>query len=213
MKTLNNLYKLKEFKEKFNSKLRKPAEKDQKFDQLKYELNQHLKEMGETSKVLPNLKIYIEDYSLCFSYTEISGSDLEVRLIWKIVEINDVKVNNLVSSFCKVLKIEEELPKIQITNGFTRSNFALYYPNEKKILVSNHFILQHKWSLVKAVIKHEILHHYCFIKNMGARDTDEDFIKLLIIHKAYISKAPDAQKAYKDFLMKNTSDFLKKFSK
>lgn len=202
---LVNKYALKDFKKSFNSKLRKETDDKNKFKVLKLELNEHLKNFDVDLYALPDLKIYVENYSLCLSYTEISDQPLTLRFIWKTSELNIEKINKLNEDFCK--KIGASIyPRITVTDKFTHNNYGLYYPDEQNILISRQFVEQKKWSLVSKVIKHEILHHYCVLKGLGASDTDEDFIRLLIKYDAFISLEPNAQKAYKEILAKVTAE-------
>lgn len=198
---LVNKYVLKDFKKDFNDKLRKATNYKNKFKQLKLELNEHLKNFNADLTVLPNLKIYMENYSLCLSYTEISGQPLVLRFIWKIAELDIEKIHKLNVSFCKEIGAPI-YPEITITNEFTKANYGLYYPDEQNILISRHFIEQNKWELIAKVIKHETLHHYCVLKGIPAKDTDEEFIRLLIKYDAFVSLEESAQKAYKQVLSK-----------
>lgn len=205
MKLLSTQYAMKDFQKDFNLKIRKQATEKEKFKTLKLELIDHLKNFNVDLKAFKNLRIYMEGYSLCMTYTEITDQPIFFRFIWKIIEIDVEKINKLNQSFSKEIAAPV-YPTITITDSFTHANYGLYYPDEQNILISKHFIEQHKWPLISQVIKHEILHHLCTVKGLPANDTDEHFVRLLIKYGAFISLEENAQRVYKEVLVKMVSE-------
>lgn len=200
-------YDLRTFKKNFNEKTRKQASDKVKFKTVKKELLEHIhKVVGEEYDlhIFKDLNIFIEGYSLCFSYIETTDQPMTIRLKWKVNELTEYDITRMVNDFCvKNLKIDD-IPKIQITDSFMYQNLALYWPKDKQITISLEMIHQFSPNFVLSVIKHEILHHYLTIKGKDASDTSMEFISLLIKYNAYISKAPDAQVALQEYLKINS---------
>lgn len=191
-------YKLREFKATFNAQIREDVDDKTKFKIFKMELLQWLKSYDVDLHVFPDLKIEVEGYSLVMSYTETTDTTMTIRFMWRVSRMTIVEVLDFCSQFCLELGVKE--PTINVTDQFTYNNLGLYYPQDKTLVISEHIIFQFKPETVIAILKHELLHHYCNVKKLGARDVDYDFIELLIKYDAYISKAPEANLAYETFV-------------
>lgn len=197
--------KLREFKEVFNSKKRKPTSDLEKFKTFKNEL---IEWSGEDLYIFDDLEIYMEGFSLVMKYRETTNTIMKLRFVWNLQEVDIENVNKFIDDFCKELKVKK--PRILITEEFMWGNLGLYYPEDRQLVISEHTILQLRECEVQAIIKHELIHHYCNVKGLGARDIDPDFINLIVEKEAYISLAPEAQAAYYQFianLKKNGSGF------
>lgn len=191
-------YKLREFKVLFNAEIREDVDDKIKFKIFKKSLLDWLKQYNVDLHIFPDLKIEIEGYSLVMSYTETTGTTMKIRFLWRISVMTIKDVLDYCSEFCLQLGIKE--PTINVTDQFTYNNLGLYYPQDRTLVISEHVVFQFKPETAKAIMRHELLHHYCNIKGLGARDVDYDFIELLIKYDAYISKAPEANMAYETFV-------------
>ena len=192
--------KLQDFKKKFNKKLRKPEEDEAKFSKVKQELSLHLKDFGHELEILKDLDIFIEGYSLCFSYTETTGNPMKIRLIWKINRLNKKYVQKMMEDFVLNDLKYDEVPKLLITDSFMYQNLAMYWPHQKQIDISTHVISQFKVDTVRQIIKHELIHYYLDVKGLEANDTSDNFIELVIKHNAYISEEKSAKDAFDKYM-------------
>lgn len=198
--------KLREFKDEFNSKKRSTSPDISKFKVFKREL---IEWIGEDLYIFDDLQIYMEGFSLVMTYRETTNTIMKLRFIWNLDEAMDIEeANKFIDDFCKELEVKK--PRVLITEEFMWGNLGLYYPEDRQLVISEQTILQIKRYQVQAIIKHELIHHYCTVKKLGARDIDADFINLIVEKNAYISLAPEAQAAYYQFianLKKNGSGF------
>ena len=207
---LINDYNLKKFKENFNNKKRTNATPQEKFKTIKKELIEWCQfDSNENLRVFRDLSFYIEGYSLVMEFRETTNTQMKIRFTWNLSEITPLEVQNYVTHFCKeILNVKE--PRLTITEQFMYENLGLYYPEDENLVISLHLIYQLKREIVLAILRHELIHHYCSVNGLGARDVDNDFISLIIKYDAYVSMAPNAQYAYKKFvanLVKNGSGF------
>lgn len=120
-----------------------------------------------------------------------------------------MKLKKYINNFCDDLLIMKR-PNLIITDQFMNDNLGLYYPENQTLIFSEHLIKQLPKETVLALVRHELIHHYCSINNLGAKDVDNDFINLIIKFDAFVSQEEEAQRAYKTFIanfIKNGSGF------
>lgn len=202
-------YRLKDFQVYFNSKYRKLETNEDKFKIFKKELGLHLKQFNVDSKVFPDLKIWIENYVLYISYTETTNTTTKIEFHWLIEKYDEKKTISYINDFCDKLQVGlKDSLKVEITDKQTSNAYGLYYPSTKTFLFSSLLIESKKWSFIKKIIKHEVIHHYCLVNNLDPFDTSVDFIKLLIRYDAYISEEKGAQKAYRKYLNSLNVDLI-----
>lgn len=199
-------YKLREFRDEFNSKVRKPTiEHSDKYRRLKQELTAHLKPFGKKLKVFNDLNFYVEGNTLFMTYKETTQQRMKLTFLWRVNNFDQKDIEKMVKDFCtNDLKMDEEdLPKVQIDKTYTRQNLAIYWQDTKTISTSIYTINQLEEVEVLSVIKHECIHHYLSINGKNPADTSEDFIKMVYDHDAYISREQEAYKEYEKFLSEN----------
>lgn len=192
-------FKLRSFTRRFNNKLREDTNKDVKFNTLKKELSAHLKKFDKTLKDLPDLKVYIDEYNILrFSYFETINNTMEIRLLWKINELDANDIKEYIKEFLtKDLDLDEgELPFLNYVESDTNQYLALYWPDNCSIVLSNYVANQFSEDIVKSIIRHECIHHYLTVNRMDASDESDDFVKLIKEHDAYVSKDVKALQAY-----------------
>lgn len=193
-------FKLQQFKSDFNKKTREDVSDKEKFKTLKLELIDHLSQFDEKIKSLPNLKLYIEGFSLCMSYLEENNQTMKIRFIWKINDMTKEDVIKIMEDFGNnVLKIDS-VPNLLITNSFMYQNLSIYWPNQNQIDISTQTINQLSEELVEKVIKHEMIHAYLSQQGKDASDTSPHFVRLIHEHNAYVSTDPSAKQAYDDYV-------------
>lgn len=192
---------LKGFKAEFNKKKRRVCDVRHKFDTLKKELAAHLEKKGKTLRDLQGLNIYDDRGVLCFYYTENTGVIMTIRLLWKVSNKTEDELNFIANSFYVFdLKGEPgDCPRVEITDAPLNGNYGLYWPQQNKITLSIYFINGEKDELIESVLKHEVIHAFLYNSGKDARDTSDDFIKLIIEHNAFVSLEEEAQKAYENF--------------
>ena len=196
-------YKLREFRDEFNSKVRKPTvEHSDKYRHLKQELTAHLKPFGKKLKVFNDLNFYVEGNTLFMTYKETTQQRMKLTFLWRVNNLDQKDIEKMVEDFCiNDLKMEkEDLPKVQIDKAYTRQNLAIYWQDTKTISTSIYTINQLEEAEVLSVIKHECIHHYLSINGKDPADTSEEFIDLIIEHDAYVSKDEDAYNKYEEHL-------------
>lgn len=199
-------YKLREFRDEFNSKVRKPTvEHSDKYKRLKQELTAHLKPFGEKLKVFNDLNFYVEGNTLFMTYKETTQQRMKLTFLWRVNNFDQKDIEKMAEDFCiNDLKMDEEdLPKIQIDKTYTRQNLAIYWQDTKTISTSIYTINQLEEAEVLSIIKHECIHHYLSINGKNPADTSEDFIRMVYDHDAYISREQEAYKEYEKFLSEN----------
>ena len=195
-------FKLQNFVHNFNNKLREDTDEDVKFNTLKKELSAHLKKFDKTLEDLPDLNIYIDQCNILrFSYFETINNTMEIRLLWKINDLNEDDIREYIKEFStKDLDLgENDLPSLNYVKSDTNQYLALYWPDNYSIVLSNYIANQFPEDVVKSIVRHECIHHYLTIKDMDASDESEDFVKLVKKHDAYVSKDVKALKAYDRF--------------
>ena len=199
-------YKLREFRDEFNSKVRKPTvEHSDKYKRLKQELTAHLKPFGVKLKVFNDLNFFVEGNTLFMTYRETTQQRMKLTFLWRVNNFDQKDIEKMAEDFCiNDLKMDEEdLPKIQIDKTYTRQNLAIYWQDTKTISTSIYTINQLEEAEVLSIIKHECIHHYLSINGKNPADTSEDFIKMVYDHDAYISREQEAYKEYEKFLSEN----------
>lgn len=199
-------YKLREFRDEFNSKVRKPTvEHSDKYRNLKQELTAHLKPFGKKLKVFNDLNFYVEGNTLFMTYKETTQQRMKLTFLWRVNNLDQKDIEKMVEDFCiDDLKMDEEdLPKVQIDKAYTRQNLAIYWQDTKTISTSIYTINQLEEAEVLSVIKHECIHHYLSINGKNPADTSKEFIKMIHDHDAYISREQEAYKEYEKFLSEN----------
>lgn len=206
-------YKLREFRDEFNSKVRKPTvEHSDKYKRLKQELTAHLKPFGVKLKVFNDLNFFVEGNTLFMTYRETTQQRMKLTFLWRVNNFDQKDIEKMAEDFCiNDLKMnKEDLPRIQLEKTYTRQNLAIYWQDTKTISTSIYTINQLEEAEVLSIIKHECIHHYLSINGKNPADTSEDFIKMVYDHGAYISREQEAYKEYEKFLsendLKETSD-------
>lgn len=196
-------YKLKDFSDSFNKKIRKKANHTTKFKILKRELNEHLSKFEKTTKDFKDLKIFTEGNSLCFSYEETTNQKMLIRLMWRLNDLGPNDILKMVDDFAKKELEIKTKPIVNIVYSFMYQNMALYWPKQKQIDISLFTINQLDEETVLKLIKHEMIHYYLDINGKDADDTSDDFIEMVINHEAYVSAEESAAKAYKEYKKRN----------
>lgn len=200
-------YKLRIFRDEFNTKIRKDVSTEEKFSTIKKELKAHLKTVDAKLEDLPELKIWSEGYDLYFEYTETTGTRMKIGLFWASYIFDKDKLETTAETFMNTIKLKKEKrPLITYTDETMRNTYGLYYPDQNTVLMSRKFVQSHDLGFVIRVLKHEILHAFCHIMGIPASDTDEPFIRLLIKYDAYISQEKSAQEAYQQVCIKMMSE-------
>lgn len=195
-------FKLQNFIHNFNNKLREDTDEDVKFNTLKKELSAHLKKFDKTLEVLPDLKVYVDEYNvLRFSYFETINNTMEIRLLWKINDLDEDDIREYIKKFSTgdLGLDEDDLPSLNYVESNTNQYLALYWPDNYSIVLSNYIANQFPEDVVKSIVRHECIHHYLTIKGMDASDESEDFVKLIKEHDGYVSKDVEALKAFDRF--------------
>ena len=118
--------------------------------------------------------------------------------VWKVSEVTTEEVEIYAKLFAEELDIE--VPTINYSPSRQLNRMATYWPDTKSISISLITMKQISKGQLFSVIKHEILHHYCIEKGLGAYDTDDDFIKLVIKYGAFVSKEKEAYAAYERYI-------------
>ena len=197
--------KLQQFMNEYELKLRKPIGEDfddkKAFSELKEELTKHLKSIDEnlSLEVFKDFKIYLEGYSLCFSYKETTENNMVIRLVRRVNELTPKDIKEYVYAFIKEDLGGDVFPMITFPRNFTYQHLAMYWVDDRIIAVGNHMYKQLDEEKVKSILRHEAIHHFLSVKGKPSNDTDADFMGLVVLHDAFVSQDPSAQEAMKKF--------------
>lgn len=190
-------YKLRDFMESFNDTKRE-AETDstKKFKQVKKELLAHLKGFEKDLTILPGLRIYtILDKNINIEYIEDTGVPMVLNLVWKINDKNLDDIEKIVEKLYK--KIGCSVPNgITISNNHMSNVLAVYYENDKTIIINKHTILSHSDEEIEAILKHELIHHKLSELGEDASDISDAFIEEIKKNDAFVSGDPEAKAAF-----------------
>lgn len=199
-------YRLNDFVKGYEKPLREPLgdnfSDEDAFKELKEELIAYLKSHDEKLdlNVFEDLNIYLEGFSLCFSYKETTGQKMTIRVIRRVNDLTPKIIKDYVSKFIKDELGEVVLPLITFPRTFNHQHLAIYWPDDKIIAISNHMYMQHTQEEVESILRHEAIHHYLNVLQKPASDVDDEFIELLLKHDGFLSKEPSAQVAISKFV-------------
>lgn len=201
-------YKLREFSLKFEKELREPiGEKfsnEDAFKELKEELLTYLKTFDESLDLhlFDDLNIYLEGFSLCFSYKETTGQKMTIRLIRRVNDLTPKIIKDYINTFIEDKLGGDDFPYVTFPRTFSYQHLAIYWPEDRLIAISNHMYQQLPQEEVESVLRHEAIHHYLNVSGLPAGDMDDEFIELLLEHNGYISKELGVQAAISAFVEK-----------
>ena len=134
-------FKLQNFVHNFNNELREDTDEDAKFNTLKKELSAHLKKFDKTLEDLPDLNIYIDQCNILrFSYFETINNTMEIRLLWKINDLNEDDIRELygdkVNAATKI-KLDKRKADIETRRVSIIKEIAFALEDSKKKMFAN----------------------------------------------------------------------------